>query len=285
MTRSTPRLVGLALGAAVAFTAAAFDDVRPSKGAWTLNSWTVGDSVRLELKRRSTTILWDQSVDELRGLTRENLHALRAPVRFVLKRDAGLFEFEGTLTLGLGGGEFQFLPEPSFATALASLGYGAAGEDDLFTMALEDISLAYAREAKQAGIGDLRIRDLVSFHEHGVELAFLRDLGAIAYPGLSAEDVLRLHDHGVEAAFLRTLKDSGYAEASAGDIVRLHDHGVDPSFIRELAATVLGRAGFDGMIQLHDHGVDPTYVARMESAGFGTLSVEQIVKLHDHGVD
>lgn len=285
MRRSTGALAGLVLGAGVFFTAAALDDVRPCKGAWTLNSWTLGDSVRLELKRGSTTILWDQSVDDLRGLTRENLHALRAPVRFVLKRDAGQFEFEGTLTLGMGGGGFQFLPEPSFVAALASLGYGTAAEDDVFTMAVEDISLAYAREAKQAGIGGLRLRDLVEFHEHGVELAFLHDLGAIGYPGLSAEDVLRLHDHGVETAFLRTLKDSGYAEASARDIVRLHDHGVDPSFIRELAATVMARAGFDGMIQLHDHGVDPTYVARIESAGFGTLSVEQIVKLHDHGVD
>jgi hypothetical protein len=256
MTRITLKAGAFALAAATFLAVGAFENPGPSRGGWTLNAWTTGDSVRLGMKHRSLTIRWDQSLDDLRGLTREQLHAMRTPVKFVMPRDAGTLAFEGTLTLGIGGGDFQFFPDPSFASSLVALGYDPIGADDQLMMALEDISLAYAAEIKRAGIKDAGTRDLVRFHEHGIELALLRDLGA-----------------------------AGVADLTADGVLRLHDHGIGSSFIRDLPPVGGRRARIDEMIELHDHGVDPTYVARIESAGFGELSVEQIVKLHDHGVD
>lgn len=260
MRHDTIKAGGILLCAGLFLAANAKDGDQRVRGTWSLNNWTSGDSLHLKLKHHNATTTWKwgvhQPISDLHGLTREQLHSAHAPVKFTLERDAGSFAFEGTVMLGIGSGEFGFVPDPSFASKLSVLGYDAIGEGELFTMALRDISIAYAGEVKRSGVKNVAVHDLVRLRDHGVSLDFIRELTMIGYANLSADDVVRLRDHGVDAAFIRTLKSAGFPDLAASEIIRLRDHGVDSQ-----------------------------YVARIQSAGFTELTVEQIVKLHDHGVD
>jgi len=232
----------------------------PLKGTWNLNNWVPGDSVHLKLRYSKASTRWewgnDQPLADLQSLTAEQLHSPHSSVAFTLRRDAGTFSFEGSLTLGLGGGKYEFTPDPTYATKLGVLGYETIGEDELLGMALRDVSLAFASELKFSGLKDVKVSDLLRLKDHGVDLTFIRALATIGATNLTADDVVRFKDHGIDGEFVRALKSAGVPVLSADDIIKLHDHGVKPE-----------------------------YVARIQSAGYPDLTVDQIIKLHDHGVD
>jgi len=231
-------------------------------GTWSLSNRIPGEGVQLSLSYRkgSSRSEWSstQPLSDLQGLTASQLHAMHTAVAFSLRRDAGSFACEGTLTLGAGRGQFRFTPDPSYAAKLAALGYESIGEDvhPLMMLAWRDVSVAYASDVKKAGLRVAETADLVRLLDHGVDLDFIRALGAAGYAGLTADDVTNFRDHGIDGDYLRGLKASGASDWSVDEIVKLHDHGVDPD-----------------------------YVARIRSAGYGELTVDQIIRLHDHGVD
>ncbi len=232
----------------------------PLKGTWRLNNWVPGDAIYLKLSYRKASTRWewgnDQPLADLPGLTAEQRHSPYSSVAFTLQRDAGTFSFEGSLTLGLGGGKYQFNADPTFAAKLGVLGYETMGEDELLNMALRDVSLAFASEVKFSGLKDVKLSDLLRLKDHGVDLSFIRALATIGATNLTADDVVRFRDHGIDGEFVRALKSTGAPVMSADDIIKLHDHGVKPE-----------------------------YVARIQAAGYSDLTVDQLIQLHDHGVD
>lgn len=288
MRRRTLLIAAAFLGGGLSLAAGLAGVFAATHGEWTINNWTLGEGMSLSLTHRTPTSRsqWtcNRSIAELEGLTREQLHAVHAPVAFRLRGDAGSFVFEGTLTLGVGRGTFHFEPNPAFTAQLAALGYDAPGDDDLFGLAMREISLAYATEVKRLEPGTT-LRDPIRFRDHGVELDEIREVLAVGDPRLSGTDVVDLHDHGVPPSFVRALKTFGYPSLAADNVIALHDHGVDERYVKGLAASGMRGLEPDDVIRLHDHGVETRYIARIREAGFTDLTVEQIVRLHDHGVD
>ena len=253
---------GILLCAGVYTATVAADGAVPARGTWSLNNWTPGDGVQLTLNYRKATSRWSwsntQPIEDLEGLTTKQLRAAHSDVTFTMSRDAGTFSFEGSITLGLGRGGFEFVPDPSFAIKLAALGYKPLDDDpvSILFMAIRDVSLEYAAEVKNSGLKDVELPDLLRLLDHGVDLEFIRALTVAGYANLTADDVVGFRDHGIDSAYLRAMKTSGPSDLSADELIRLHDHGVRPD-----------------------------YVARISSAGYGDLTVDQIIKLHDHGID
>ena len=288
MRRRTFLIAAAFLGAGLCLAAGLAGVFAGTRGEWTINNWTLGEGLSLSITHGTPTsrFQWTtgRSITELEGLTREQLHAVRAPVTFRLSGDAGTLVFEGTLTLGIGRGTFRFEPDPAFVGRLAALGYDPPREDDLFGLAIREISLDYAGEVKRLE-PRATVRDLVRIRDHGVGLDEIRDVVAVGYTGLTARDVVDFHDHGVQPSFVSALKRFGYPSLAADDVILLHDHGVDERYLAGLAAAGMGALDPDEVIRLHDHGVESRYIARVRDAGFTQLTVDQIVELHDHGVD
>jgi hypothetical protein len=262
MRRFNYAVFGILLCAGLSPAAHAADESPARAGTWTLNNWTPGKTVHLTLSYRSGTTQWqwgnDQPIADLHGLSPDQLHAAHADVGFTLQRDAGTFGFQGAITLGLGRGEFRFIPDPTYVAALAALGYGPVEDDGMVTMllAVRDVSIAYAAEVKGSGLKGVTVSDLVRFQDHGVGLPLIHAVAEIGYAGLTADDLVRFRDHGVDAESLRALKASGAPELRADEIIRLHDHGVRPE-----------------------------YLARIRSAGYPDFTVDQIIRLYEHGVN
>jgi len=222
---------GVLLCAGLCLTAYAADAATPVKGTWSLNNWTPGDTAHLTVAYRNATTRWewgnDQPLEDLHGLTSEQRHSAHASVSFTMDRDAGTFAFEGTLTLGLGRGDFRFVPNPTYATKLGVLGYETIGEDELLNLALRDVSLAFATEVKTSGLKDVTVSDLLRLKDHGIDGEFVRALRSPGAPVLSADDIIKLHDHGVKPEYVARVQSAGYPDLTVDQIIKLHDHGVD----------------------------------------------------------
>ena len=289
MTRNSMiEIAGLILCAGIFIAVEGSGQAPPFRGKWSLNNWTSGNEVRLELVRHTltSTSSWGGShpMEELQGLTRDQLHSAHSKVKFTIEKDAGIFAFEGAVTLGVGQGEYDFIASNTYIDKLNAMGYRNVDRDDLFWMAVQDISLGFAREVREAGLRDATTDDLKTFKTHGIDIAYIRDLSMLGYTALSSADLVNLKNHGVDISFLRGLKKAGY-NMSADDVVTLHNHGVDEQYMAGLKAAGYQKAGVEDITNLRNHGIDGSYLSRLQSSGFTSLTTEQIMRLHDHGVD
>ena len=230
--------------------------------------------------------------------------------KFEYVADAGTFACEGRFSFGAGSGSYTFRENPRFVAELQQLGYDAPREDQLFHMAVMQISLDFARGIREAGL--LASTDqLVELRIHGVSLSYIRETQNAGYRDLTPRDYVEMKIHGVGTDFLRAVKHAGYEIPSRQiiemkihgigveyirdlgiyglkpeptDLVQMKIHGIDPDFIRE--ARDLGyRFTARELIELKIHGVGGDYLRNLKASGMRDLSAEQITRLKIHGVE
>jgi hypothetical protein len=84
-------------------------------------------------------------------------------VYFTISRDAGKFDCEGYIKDGEGAGLFRFTPDPKFAGEMASLGFSGVDDEKQYSMAVMDVTLAFAKEMKSEKVSGLDTDKLIAF--------------------------------------------------------------------------------------------------------------------------
>src|SRR5450631_2073761 len=87
----------------------------------------------------------------------------RQDVHFTIARDAGKIECEGFLDNGEGAGIFHFQPDPNYPREMRAIGIEVAEEEKQYSMAVEDVSLEFARQMKAERLTGLDADKLVAF--------------------------------------------------------------------------------------------------------------------------
>jgi hypothetical protein len=233
------------------------------------------------------------------------------PAKFEYVADAGTFVCQGRFSFGAGSGTYTFQPNPRFAGELQQLGYDAPRDNDqLFNMALSQVTLDFARAIRDAGLR-ASTDQLLELRIHGISLPYIRETQLAGYRNLTPKDYVDMKIHGVSTEFLRALKHAGYdiesrqivelnihgispeyirdldvygLKPQPGDLVQMKIHGIDPEFIRE--ARDLGyRFTAADLIDLKIHGVNEAYLRNLKASGMRNLSAQQITQLKIHGVE
>ena len=233
------------------------------------------------------------------------------PAKFEYVSDAGTFVCQGRFSFGAGSGTYTFQPNPRFAAELQQLGYDAPRDNDqLFNLALSQVTLDFARGIRDAGLR-ASTDQLLELRIHGVSLPYIRETQLVGYSNLTPKDYVEMKIHGVSTEFLRALKHAGYDLASPqivelnihgispeymrdldvyglkpqpADLVQMKIHGIEPEFIRE--ARDLGyRFTAGDLIDLKIHGVNESYLRNLKASGMRNLSAQQITQLKIHGVE
>jgi hypothetical protein len=289
---------------------------------WTLrppqntNSDSSMVNLRLEVNQKSGLRGWNRSSmstdipwASIKGLTRDQLNRGNTNVKFEIVRDAGRFLCEGITGVGRGTGGFRFEPNPNYAEQLRQMGYTSPDSEQVFSMAMHDISLEFARFIRDSGLRastreliDLRIhgvtreyiaemrgfgftelvaRDFVEMKIHGVKPEFVRGLKAAGY-NLTSREIVEMKIHGVTNEFMTELKQAGF-NLTQREIVEMKIHGIDSQYIRELKSYGLNPPARD-LVQMKIHGVRPEYLKALKDAGYGTLSSQEVTNLKIHGV-
>jgi hypothetical protein len=236
----------------------------------------------------------------------------RQDVHFTIARDAGKIECEGFLKDGEGAGLFHFQADPNFPREMKSLGF-EIDEERQFSMAVQDVSVEFAKQMKAEHLSDLDADKLIAFRIFRVDSQFIHDLRAeglnvsdsdklVAFRihGVSPQMVRSLHQagyspdedtliamriHGATPEWMQQIQQHGYDHVDLEKLIAFRIHGVSPEFIGKLQSLGYKHPDPDELIAMRIHNVTPEYISDMRSRGIKDLSIDQLVSMRIHGID
>jgi hypothetical protein len=236
----------------------------------------------------------------------------RQDVHFTIARDAGKIDCEGFLNNGEGAGLFKFQPDPNYPREMQSLGFSIDDEKQ-FAMAVQDVSVDFAKRMKNENLSNLDTDKLVAFRIFRVDSAFIQALRAeglktsdsdklVAFRihGVSPQMVRSLHQagyspdedtliamriHGATPEWMEQLKRVGYDHIDLEKLIAFRIHGVSPEFIQKLQSMGYSHPDPDELIAMRIHNVTPEYIGDMKARGIHDLSIDQLVSMRIHGID
>jgi len=283
-------------------------------GSWTINKSDIAGKVEFMISehRRGGTSSHssDWAMSDFPGL--DFSKSGHQEVQFTIMRDAGKIECEGYSKDGEGAGTFHFQPDANYPREMKDLGFPIDDEKQ-FTMAVEDVSLAFAREMKNEHIEGLDADKLIAFRIFKVDAAFIHALRA---EGLKASDSDKLvafrihgvtpqmaHDlraegyspdedtlvamriHGASPEWIAMLKRRGYSHVDLEELIAFRIHGVSPEFIDKLKGLGYSHPEPDQLVAMRIHNVTPEYISGLQARGMRDLSIDQLVGMKIHGID
>ena len=236
----------------------------------------------------------------------------RQDVHFTITRDAGKIDCEGYLKDGEGAGLFHFEANPDFARQMQSLGF-SVDDDEQYSMAVQDVSLDFARQMKgehlidldsskliafrifkvdSQFIGDIRsaglnVTDsdkLVAFRIHGVTPPMIRALKQAGYSP-DEDELIAMRIHGATLEWMQALKKQGYDHIEIEKLIAFRIHGVSPEFIEKLQSLGYQHPDPDQLIAMRIHNVTPEYIANLRSRGIQHPTIDELVSMRIHGID
>jgi len=236
----------------------------------------------------------------------------RQDVHFTIARDAGKIECEGFLDNGEGAGIFHFQPDPNYAREMDALGF-PVDEEKQYNMAVQDVSLEFARKMKAELLTGLDAEKLIAFRIHGVDSAFIEDVRAAGLKIADSDKLVAFRIHGVTPQMIRVLhqagyspdedtliamrihgaipewmaelKNRGYDHVDLEKLIAFRIHGVSPEFIEKLQALGYSHPEPDELVAMRIHNVTPEYISALRSRGMQNLSIDQLVSMRIHGID
>jgi hypothetical protein len=236
----------------------------------------------------------------------------RQDVHFAITRDAGKIECEGYLKDGEGAGSFHFQPDPNYVREMQKLNFPVDDEKQ-YSMAVEDVSLDFARQMKNKQLTGLDTDKLIAFRIFRVDSAFIDDLQAAGLKVSDSDKLVAFRIHGVTPQMIRSLRAAGYSpDADTLIAMRIHGatpewiaelkqrgydhidleqliafriHGVSPEFIDKLQSLGYKHPDPDELIAMRIHNVTPEYISDLRSRGMQDLSIDQLVNMRIHGID
>jgi len=236
----------------------------------------------------------------------------RQDVHFTLSRDAGKIECEGFLNNGEGAGIFHFQPDPNYAGEMRKLDF-SIDEEKQYGMAVQDVSLEFARQMRNEHLSDLDADKLIAFRIFRVDSVFIEDLRAaglkvsdsdklVAFRihGVSPQMIRSLHQagyspdedtlitmriHGATPEWMEELKKRGYDHVDLEQVIAFRIHGVSPEFIDKLQGLGYKHPDPDELVAMRIHNVTPEYISALRSRGMHDLSIDQLVSMRIHGID
>ncbi|HXI12681.1 MAG TPA: hypothetical protein VNM92_08540 [Thermoanaerobaculia bacterium] len=277
--------------------------------------------IQMSLKRANYQHSTPMAIASFRGLNEAMIQSTASsPVSFSLDREAGAIRFTGHFSDGLGSGHFRFEPAASFSSVMQSLGVRTQrknrtvpNENDLFEMAMFDISSQMVRELASLGLRELSLDQIVSLKIHGAGTEYIRGMQALGYKSVSVDDIvsLRIHGvspeyvqamaargfrptaeeltsmkiHGVSAAWVQDIRSAGYTALTVEDLVSMRIHGVSSEFVREMRLLGYEKLTADDLVSLRIHGVSTSFIRELRDAGYERVPVEKLVKMKIHGLD
>lgn len=254
-------------------------------GQWTLNPADKG-KVQLTLVRSARpgnmfTHGSDWNAADLKGLDLATQG--RHDVRFTVARDAGTLEAEGFVSGSEGAGLFKFAPNPKYAADMAALGFPGVEQDRQLSMALSDVSLAFAKEMSALKIDGLDLRRLRSFRTHKIDAAFVKAIRAENLSAVTAKELVNFAVHEVTPEFIKAVRAEGLTGIGPKDLVNFRIHEVTLGYIKAVRAQ-----GFTPtekqLIALKIHDVTPEYIADLKKRGMEKLTLDKVVSLKIHGI-
>jgi beta-lactamase regulating signal transducer with metallopeptidase domain len=258
--------------------------VELSPGTWEIRRGAMPGRVDLRLRGDHGSVSRDIDAAAFAGFAGASVTEPRGLSTFTLKREAGVFTFEGVLRGNAGGGMFSFTPSTAFADALMRRGFTRPTPGEMQTLALNDVGIAFLEELTRQGYAKPDLTQLANASWHGVNIDYVRQMAELGYRLGTVDALARQRDHGVSPSYIRDLRAQGVTRLSADDLVRARDHGVSPEYVRDLRQLGYGPLTLEQLVAARDHGISPDYARELRQLGFGFLTLDRLTAARDHGI-
>jgi hypothetical protein len=206
----------------------------------------------------------------------------RQDVHFTIARDAGKIDCEGYLKDGEGAGIFHFEPNPDYARQMESLGFSVDDEKQ-YNMAVQDVSLGFAKEMKSERLRDLDSDKLIAFRIFNVNKEFIEEIRASGLNISDSDKLIAFRIHGVTPQMVRTLHQSGY-NPDEDTLIAMRIHGATPEWLEELKKHGYEHVDLQQLIAFRIHGVSPEFIGKLQGLGYQHPDPEQLIAMRIHGV-
>ncbi len=253
-------------------------------GSWTIQPSDEQGKVRFALfqhsKNHSNHHESDWSPNSFEGLdlSIQGKH----DVKFTIRRDAGRFECEGYIENSEGAGVFHFFPDGKYADGMSGLGFSVDPEKQ-FAMAVQDVSLNFAKEMKDLKLRNLDTDKLIAFRIFGVDSKFIQEMRAEGLNTSESDKLIAFRIHGVSPEFVRAVRAGGYTP-SEDELIAMRIHGATPEWIAQLKKNGYDHIELQKLIAFRIHGVSPEFIEKIKSLGYSHPEPDQLIAMRIHGV-
>jgi hypothetical protein len=204
---------------------------------------------------------------------------------FVVSRDAGRFQFNGTLSATgeqAGSGSFSFAPDPDFRVELQRLGVSGLDPRHQYVLAACGVDLGWVRTLVDQGYHEISANTLVAVGIHEVRPEFIRALSERGLERLSLHTLLAMRIHGATPEYVDEMAAIGFGGMDAGQLIAWRVHGVSPEYLREMAAWGMELDPAQATA-FRVHGVSGEYLEEMRQLGL-ELDAAHAIAFRVHGV-
>src|SRR5882762_1206326 len=208
----------------------------------------------------------------------------RQDVKFTIARDAGHFDCEGYLNNGEGAGVFHFTAETQYVSQMSALGFTGIDAEKQFSMAVLDVSVAFAKEIKAENVHGLDTDKLIAFRIFNVNREFIESMRKAGLTATDADKLVAFRIHGVSPEMVSFLRSAGY-QLDLDKLIAMRIHGVSPDFIEKVQTLGYKHPEPDQLVAMRIHGVSPEFISTLKSRGMKDLTIDQLVNLRIHGID
>ncbi|AFL89102.1 hypothetical protein Terro_2867 [Terriglobus roseus DSM 18391] len=193
----------------------------------------------------------NQSLDwqRLSGLSPQTLQADGAKASAHVTGDSGDLACDGIVHDGVLSGRFRFNASPSFAGAMAAMGFDGITPHKQLAFLMIDVTPAWAKSMQSLGVTELSTNKLT---------------------GLRA-----LH---VDADYIHAMAAAGYPELRAGKLTEMKAVGVTPDKVRDAKAMGF-QPNESELIQMSIFKIDRPFVERMRARGLNDLTLAKLIKI------
>jgi hypothetical protein len=259
-------------------------DAQQQNGSWTIQPADEAGKVRFapmqHSKDHSNHHESDWSTNSFEGL--DLSIKSKHDVKFTIRRDAGRFECEGYIENSEGAGVFHFLPDGKYAANMTALGFSVE-PDKIFGMAVQDVSLDFAKEMKNENLSGLDTDKLIAFRIFNVNSQFIKELRAEGLNTTDSDKLIAFRIHGVSPEFVRSVRSAGY-HPDQDELIAMRIHGATPEWMGELKKEGYDHIELEKLIAFRIHGVSPEFIGKIESLGYKHPEPDQLIAMRIHGV-
>jgi hypothetical protein len=293
LSKSAARsLVRTALPALLVFTALPVGSRAQGetlRGRWEMELLREGDTLGVMLERKpegggTDKRFFQIKLDELTGVTRDQITVGVSAASFRLRRRLGTFDFAGSFASGKGAGAFTFTADADAVAALEREGYGEAVRQDLFGLAIGDHGGRLAEDLAALGVERPTAEQLRQMAQFGVSVRFVKELRALEYEPRSVAELIELRRHGVTADQIRSLQERGYGRPPLGTLVDMRRQGVSAQFIEQLRERGYNLPPLELLTRMRQQGVTIQFIDELKSLGYERVPLGELIEMRKHGV-
>ena len=194
----------------------------------------------------------------------------RQDVHFTIARDAGKIECEGFLNNGEGAGIFHFQPDANYPREMHALGFSVDDEKQ-FSMAVQDVSLEFAKQMKNEHLSDLDADKLIAFRIFRVDSAFfIEELRGAGLEDFRRRQTGRL-PHPRRESGDGSQPSPGWLFARRRYADRHENSRRDAGMDGRTEAARLRSRRPEKLIAFRIHGVSPEFIQKLQGLGYRIL--------------